>query len=399
LKLNDYRKIVGDDVVKEIKQKAKKFSKKHILCVNSTYQGGGVAELLNALVILFNDVGLDMGWRILHGTPYFFNVTKKFHNALQGDKINLSTEKKRIYYETNRRFSTFTHINHDLVIVHDPQPLPLIDFYEKTQPWIWRCHIDLSAANPELWKYLKKFIKKYDRLVISKEDYKKNISVPQTVIHPAIDPLSEKNRPLPKKFINKYLAKYGIKRDLPVISQISRFDKWKDPLGVIEVFEKVREKKRCRLVLLGSLATDDPEGHIMFKKIEERVLASERKKDIKLILVDDNILVNCLQRASSVIMQKSLKEGFALTVSEALYKETPVVASDVGGIPLQVINGENGFLRDPDDHEGFVDDIVRLLNDEKLRNKMGKHGKEYIKKNFLITRLMLDWLDLFDEYL
>jgi trehalose synthase len=399
LKLNNYKKIVGEDVVREIRQKAKKFSKKHILCVNSTYQGGGVAELLNTTVILFNDVGIDMGWRILHGTPYFFNVTKKFHNALQGDKINLSEKKKRIYYETNRRFSTFTHIDHDLVIVHDPQPLPLIDFYKKTQPWIWRCHIDLSDTNQELWSYFKKFIKKYDCLIVSKEDYEKNIPVPQAVIHPAIDPLSEKNRPLPKKFINKYLKKFGINQKLPIVAQVSRFDKWKDPVGVIKTFEMVREKINCQLILLGSLATDDPEGHIMFKEIEQNVLGSKCKKDIKLILVNDDILVNCLQRASSVVIQKSLKEGFALTVSEALYKETPVVASNVGGIPLQVINGENGFLHNPDDYESFAASIIQLLQNKKLRAQLGRHGKEYIKKNFLITRLMLDWLDLFEKYL
>lgn len=399
LKLNDYKKIVGNDIVNEIRRKAKKFSKKHILCVNSTYQGGGVAELLNTIVILFNNVGIDVGWRILHGTPYFFNVTKKFHNALQGDEINLSEKKKKIYYETNRRFSTFTHINHDLVIIHDPQPLPLIDFYEKKQPWIWRCHIDLSAANPEAWNYLEKFIKKYDHFVVSKEDYEKNISVPQTVIHPAIDPLSEKNRPLSAKFIHKYLKKHDINLNIPIVSQISRFDKWKDPMGVIKTFEIARKKANCQLVLLGSLATDDPEGHIIFKEIEQAVLKSKYKKDIKLILIDDDILVNCLQRASAVVMQKSIKEGFALTVAEALYKETPVIASNIGGIPLQIINGENGFLHNPDDYEGFADSIVRLLGDKKLRTKLGKHGKEYIKKNFLITRLMLDWLNLFDEHL
>lgn len=399
LKLNDYKKIVGNDVVNEIRRKAKKFSKKHILYINSTYQGGGVAELLNTLVILFNNVGIDVGWRILHGTPYFFNVTKKFHNSMQGDKINLSEKKKRIYYETNRRFSTFTHINHDLVIIHDPQPLPLIDFYKKTQPWIWRCHIDLSDTNPELWSYLKKFIKKYDHFVVSKEDYEKNISTPQTVIHPAIDPLSEKNRPLPAKFVNKYLKKHDINQDTPIVSQISRFDKWKDPVGVIKTFEIARKKVKCQLVLLGSLATDDPEGHTIFKEIEKNVENCKYKKDIKLILVSDDILVNCLQRASAVVMQKSIKEGFALTVAEALYKETPVIASNIGGIPLQIINGENGFLHNPDDYEGFADSIVRLLGDKKLRTKLGKHGKEYIKKNFLITRLMLDWLDLFEEYL
>jgi trehalose synthase len=399
LKLNDYKKIVGDDVISEIKKKAKKFSNKHILCINSTYQGGGVAELLNTLVVLFNEVGIDFGWRILHGTPYFFSVTKKFHNGLQGDKINLSKKKKRIYHETNRRFSTYTHIDHDLVIVHDPQPLPLIDFYKKTQPWIWRCHIDLSDTNQELWRYLKKYIVKYDHMVVSKEDYEKNIKIPQSVIHPAIDPLSEKNRPLPTGLINKYFKKYNINKKTPIISQISRFDKWKDPIGVIKIFEIVRKEINCQLVLLGMIATDDPEGQIIQKQIEKEIEKNKYKKDIKLILGADDILVNCLQKSSSVIMQKSIREGFALTVSEALYKETPVVASNIGGIPLQIINGENGYLNKPDDYESFAASIVQLLQNKKLSTKLGKHGKEYIKRNFLITRLMLDWLDLFDEYL
>ena len=239
LQLKDYRKIVGDKIIKEIEKKAKKFSKKHILLVNSTYQGGGVAEILNTLVVLFNNAGIDVGWRILHGTPYFFNTTKKFHNSLQGDKINLSEKKKKNYYETNRRFSTFTHIDHDLVVIHDPQPLPLIDFYKKTQPWIWRCHLDLSNSNLKLWKYLKKYIKKYDHVVVSKEDYKKNLSIPQNIIHPAIDPLSSNNKPFPQDFINKYLNKFGIDNRIPFIAQVSRFDKWKRS-------EERRVGKECR---------------------------------------------------------------------------------------------------------------------------------------------------------
>lgn len=397
--LKDYEKIVGPKIIKEIRNTAKKLNSKRIVMVNSTYQGGGVAELLNTLVVLFNEVGVDVGWRILHGTPYFFSVTKKFHNALQGDKINLSEKKKKIYYETNKRFSTFTHITHDLVVIHDPQPLPLIDFYKKKQPWIWRCHIDISNSNIELWNFLKKYIKKYDHFVVSKEDYKKNLSIKQSIIHPAIDPLSAKNRPMPKKLINKYLEKYNINKNKPIISQISRFDKWKDPIGVLKVFELVRKKINCQLILLGSLATDDPEGQIIFEEMEKEVVKSKHKKDIKLILIQDDILVNCIQRASTVVLQKSTKEGFALTVAEALYKETPVVASQVGGIPLQIIHGENGFLHPPKDYEGHSESIVKILKDKKLERRLGKHGKEYITKNFLITRLMLDWLKMFEEYL
>jgi trehalose synthase len=399
--LSSYGCIVGKQQIDEIHAEAKKLSGKHITCVNSTFQGGGVAEILNSIVPMFDQVGVDFGWRILHGTPDFFTITKKFHNSLQGDPINLSRRKKEIYFETNRRFSTFTHLEkHDLVIIHDPQPLPLISFYKKTQPWIFRCHIDISNPNKEVWDYLKGFIQKYDHFVVSLPEYKKDdLNMPQTVIHPAIDPLTAKNKPVSETKINKYLEKFGIDCEKPMISQVSRFDPWKDPIGVVKVFERVRKKTSCQLVLLGQFATDDPEGHKILMSLQKKVDKSPFKHDIKLLVVDNAFLVNCLQRASAVVIQKSLKEGFGLTVTEALYKGTPVVASKVGGIPLQVIDGENGFLHSPHDLNGFSNSIIKLLKDENLRATMGKAGKEHVKKNFLITRLMLDWLHLMNNVL
>ena len=396
--LKEYRKIVGEEIIEKIHEKAKKLFKKHIVCVSSTHQGGGVAEILNSLIFLFNEVGIKFGWRILHGTPDFFTITKKFHNSLQGAGIHLSENKKRIYTETNKRFSLFNHLDHDLVVVHDPQPLPLIEFYDKKQPWIFRCHIDLSNPSPELWKYLKSFIEKYDELVVSTEEYKKILTIPQTIIHPAIDPLSHKNRQVEKKTIEKYLAKNGINLKKPIISQISRYDIWKDPEGVIKIFDRVKKEVDCQLVLLGNAATDDPEGVKIYSKIVKKF---GDRKDIK-ILVNvsaNDLVVNCLQRISAVVVQKSSREGFGLTVSEALYKGTPVVASNVGGIPLQVINGENGFLHEPNDFEGFTESILKILKNRDLREKMGEKGKEHIRKNFLITRLMLDWLNLFERHL
>ena len=393
-------KIVGMSEIDKIQAEAEKLKGKHILCINSTYQGGGVAEILNSFVPLFDRVGIDFGWRILHGTPDFFTITKKFHNALQGNKINLSKRKKDIYYETNKRFSTFTHIDHDLVIIHDPQPLPLISFYEKKQPWIFRCHIDISEPNREVWDYLKGFIQKYDRFVVSLPEYQKNdLNIAQTVIRPAIDPVSVKNKPVSDTKISKYLEKFGIERKKPIISQVSRFDPWKDPIGVVKVFERVRKKMDCQLVLLGQFATDDPEGQKVLQSLEKKVNKSQFKEDIKLLIVDNAFLVNCLQRASSVVIQKSLREGFGLTVTEAMYKGTPVVASNVGGILIQVIDGVNGFLHNPSDYNGFSCSIIKLLKDEKLRVEMGKAGKEHVKENYLITRLMLDWLELLNKEL
>ena len=396
--ISSYAKIVGKTEIESIHTEAEKLADKHIICINSTYQGGGVAEILNSLVPLFDQVGIDFGWRILHGTPDFFTITKKFHNGLQGSKINLSQRKKDIYYETNKRFSTFTHIHHDLVIVHDPQPLPLISFYKKTQPWIFRCHIDISKPNADVWEYLKGLIQKYDHFVVSLEEYKKaDIKIPQTVIHPAIDPLTAKNKPVSENKITKYLSKFGIDRKKPIISQVSRFDPWKDPIGVVKVFELIRRKINCQLVLLGQFATDDPEGHKILLSLQKKVEKSPFKNDIKLLVVDNAFLVNCLQRASAVVIQKSLKEGFGLTVAEALYKGTPVVASNVGGIPLQVVNGVNGFLHEPHNLKGFSETVIKLLKDEKLRVTLGNAGKEHVKKNFLITRLMLDWIKLMNK--
>jgi trehalose synthase len=396
--ISSYAKIVGKTEIESILTEAEKLADKHIICINSTYQGGGVAEILNSLVPLFDQVGIDFGWRILHGTPDFFTITKKFHNGLQGSKINLSQRKKDIYYETNKRFSTFTHIHHDLVIVHDPQPLPLISFYKKTQPWIFRCHIDISKPNADVWEYLKGLIQKYDHFVVSLEEYKKaDIKIPQTVIHPAIDPLTPKNKPVSENKITKYLSKFGIDRKKPIISQVSRFDPWKDPIGVVKVFELIRRKINCQLVLLGQFATDDPEGHKILLSLQKKVEKSPFKNDIKLLVVDNAFLVNCLQRASAVVIQKSLKEGFGLTVAEALYKGTPVVASNVGGIPLQVVNGVNGFLHEPHNLKGFSETVIKLLKDEKLRVTLGNAGKEHVKKNFLITRLMLDWIKLMNK--
>jgi trehalose synthase len=398
--LRDFSNIVDQKLLNSIEEKAERLSGKHIVLINSTYQGGGVAEILDSAVILMNELGIKVGWRILHGTPDFFTITKKFHNGLQGEKINLSSLKKKIYYDTNKKFSLFTHIkDKDLVMVHDPQPLPLIDFYPKTQPWIFECHVDLSSPNPEVWNYLKQYICKYDHFIVSLDKYKQDLSIPQSVIYPAIDPVSPKNEYISEKIINKYMQKYDIDRNRPIISQISRFDKWKDPLGVLSVFEKVRETTDCQLVLLGSLATDDPEGQKIYEQVQAKTKKSKYVNDVKLLLIDNEFLVNCLQRASTVVIQKSIREGFGLTVSEALYKGTPVVASKVGGIPLQIIDGENGFLHEPRDYDGFANSILKILKDRALRDKLGSEGKAYVTKNFLLPRLLDDWLNLFETYL
>ncbi len=396
--LDDYRGIVGEEVIGRIFQKASPLVNKHFLHINSTYQGGGVAEILHAAVALMNDAGVDMGWRILFGTPDFFTITKKFHNALQGERINFTSIKKQLYLENNERFAQFSHIDHDGVIIHDPQPLPLIKFERKRQPWIWRCHVDLSHPDPKVWDYLMSFVLRYDMVIISDEKYKRpGLPIEQRIITPSIDPLSLKNIDLTQKDIAKYTSKFSIPLDKPIITQISRFDKWKDPEGVLKVFLRVKEKIDCRLVLCGNMASDDPEGVIIYEKIHKKAQKYIDKGDVILITVDNQILVNVLQRISSVILQKSLKEGFGLTVTESLWKETPVVASDVGGIPRQVIDGENGFLVNPRDIEGCAEKVIALLEDPALAKEMGARGKEHVRKHFLITRSLLDYFDLLQE--
>ena len=398
--IDDYREIIGDKAFADLFKKAINLTTRNILNINSTAQGGGVAEILESLVILMNELGIYAGWRILHGNPDFFAITKKFHNAIQGSSIHLSEIKKKLYLKANQNFSVFTHIDHDAVIIHDPQPLPLIRYYKKRQPWIWRCHIDLSNPHKQLWHYLEKYILRYDSVIISSENYRiDNFPIPQRVIAPAINPCSPKNIDLSPKEITKHCKKFNIPTDKPIITQVSRFDRLKDPSGVIKVFRKVKSKIDCRLVLCGSMAVDDPEGIKIYEQILNCTQKMIDKKDIIIFNVESDILVNVLQRISSVIIQKSIKEGFGLTVSEALWKETPVVASNVGGIPLQITDGKNGFLVEPLDCNGFADRIIYLLENPSIAEKIGKNGKEVVREKFLITRLLADYIDLLNELL
>jgi len=395
LRLEDFRTIVPDGRLAEIYTKARGLYGKHIVHINSTYQGGGVAEILPSLVLLMNDVGISTGWRILHGSPDFFNITKKFHNALQGATLNLSERKKQIYLQANDNFARFTHLYHDCVIVHDPQPLPIIRSYVKRQPWIWRCHIDLTDPHKQLWNFLEGYLLKYDQVVISSKKYiKDDLPVDQRIMFPAINPLTLKNKQLDEKTIVKYIKKAGIPNDKPVITQVSRLDPWKDPEGVLEVFKRVKEKVDCRLLFCYNLAGDDPEGVQMYTKIYRKAKKLVNNGDVLFVVGNNDILVNSIQRFSSVIIQKSIKEGFCLAVTEALWKGTPVVASNVGGIPAQIQDTKNGFLLEPKDTEGFADRIIHLLKNPREGQNLGQRAQETVKRKFLITRLLSDHLDM-----
>lgn len=391
--LNQYKKIIGEEKINEIIREAKPLRGKYVAHINSTFYGGGVAEIIESLVILMNDIGINAGWRQLKGSASFFEITKLFHNGSQGADVKLNKKIKKIYEEINRKNSLFMHIEkNDAVIIHDPQVLPLIKFYKKQQPWIWRCHIDITEPDKILWSYLKSFINLYDVMIVSDANYRKqDIKIPQEVIMPSINPLNDKNKKLSSAQIKSILEKIGIKLNKPIISQISRYDYWKDPLGVIDVFKAVKKKIDCQLVLLGNFATDDPEGDKVYREVLRKI---KNLKDAYVLLnvKDNDLAVNALQSASAVVLQKSLREGFAITVSEALWKGTPVIGGNVGGIPNQIIDGKSGYLIN--NIQECAGRTVELLKNEKLRKRMGKFGHEYVKNNFLVTRHLLDYIRL-----
>lgn len=396
--LHNYKSIIGAPEIAKIEKLAEDLHAKEIVHVNSVAVAGGVAELLNALVPLANGLGLRVGWRFLPGTTQFFEVTKRFHNALQGDKAAFSRRDFEIYLEVLERTSIFNHFDHHhLVMIHDPQALALIKFFRsRPQPWIWRCHVDLSKPHLPLWRHLRPFINQYNAAVFSHPRYRRrDIAIPQHTIAPAIDPLAAKNRDLPRTLCDKLLHKAGIDPERPLVAQVSRFDRWKDPLGVIEIYRLLKPRlPKLQLVLLGNTAPDDPEGPEIYRHVME---AKGQDADIHVIGVSDDLLVNAVQRCASVVLQWSLREGFGLTVSEALWKKTTVVARPVGGIPLQVINGKTGYLADTVAQAAQA--CLRLLEHSALRRKMGNAGQTHVRQNFLVTRLLKDELALWSTTL
>lgn len=389
--IEDYEPLIGSESVARILRKVDRVRDMHVVHINSTYYGGGVAELLSSLTLLMNASGIRTGWRVIEGRPDFFSVTKKMHNALQGGEINLTPLKKRIYEEVAYENAVRMHLEHDVVIVHDPQPLPIIQHYRKRSPWIWRCHVDLSQPNAELWKYLAPMIERYDAVVMSLPEYAQKLHAPQQFIMPAINPFSTTNKALSDAEIDDRLGHYGIPTDLPIVVQVSRFDRWKDPQGVIDAFRIARKEVDCTLVLVGNVATDDPEGQEVYESLLGR--AEER---IRILSVQDSALVNALQRRAAVVLQKSIREGFGLTVAEAMWKGTPVIGGKAGGIRHQIEDGVSGFL--VEDIEQAAQRIVQLVRDPGLRRRIGKAAKESVRQRFLMSRLMEDWLDLIGAF-
>ncbi len=390
-----YVGLIDAEIIAAIQRAARSIYGLRVLHVNSTFHGGGVAGMLNSLIPLMNDVGVNADWNLLYGDPAVFAVTKKLHNGLQGEDVEITQEEIDAYLSINQTFALYSPVIHHVVIVHDPQPLPMIRFRQRENPWVWRCHIDVSAPNPQILKLVSPFILRYDEAVVSTEAYQHpSWPIDTSIIPPAIDPFSEINREMTADEMDQKLAEYGLDCSKPVLVQVSRFDKWKDPLGVLETYQRVKQDTDCQLVLLGNMATDDPEGPEIYAQVVQK---ANELEDVTLITQTDPLLVNALQRCAAVVLQLSKREGFGLTVSEALWKGTPVVAGQVGGIPLQIDDGKTGFLIQPGDYDSAADRILRLLKDPALQEACGVGGREHVRRNFLVPRLLLDWLNVIRE--
>jgi trehalose synthase len=388
--LEEYVAITGQSVIDDLKLLAQRLKGKVIQHINSTAVGGGVAEILNRMVPLLRELGVDSRWDLIKGGEQFFEVTKKFHNALHGRPQDVIQSDFDVFMETSRKNIEEVNIYGDIMFVHDPQPIALVK-KKGDNKWIWRCHIDVSNPNQKVWGFLQDFIARYESAVFSAPAFAQKLPIRQFLIPPSIDPLSDKNKELPAEVIDRVLAKYNITADKPIITQISRFDRLKDPLGVIEAFLLVKKYIDCQLILAGGTAPDDPEDMIVFEEVKEK---AKQDQDIHILLLPQNDLeVNALQRASNVIMQKSIKEGFGLTVAEALWKAKPVVASNVGGIPLQIKHKYSGLLCHSIDGAAFA--LKQLLNSPKYAKKLGENGREHIRNNFLLTRHLRNYMLVF----
>ncbi|MGA3059382.1 MAG: glycosyltransferase [Candidatus Bathyarchaeia archaeon] len=399
IKIDDYLPIVGEEEVNSVKALAEPLKDKSVTHVNSTSFGGGVAELLQNLVPIMKDVGLDVHWEVIKGSVDFFHVTKKIHNALQGMSLDLSAEDVRTYLEFNRMNSESIILNTDFVVIHDNQPAAMIQFLPaKNDKWIWRCHIDLSTPNLAVWNFLEPYISRYDAAIFTSKKYvMPSLNVPKIFIRPpSIDPLSDKNKEITADKISEVLNKYDVNPEKPIITQVGRFDPWKDPLGIIDVYRLVKkEVPQLQLLLIAGMAADDPEGWIYFEKT-----ARHAGDDGDIHLLTDfkgvkDLEVNAFQRASQVILQMSTREGFGLSVTEALWKGVPVIGRNVGGIPLQINNGSNGFLVNTVSEA--AEKVQYLLNHKEEAKQMGVNGKEHVKSNFLIISDLKDYLKIFSE--
>jgi trehalose synthase len=396
--LDPYRSSAGSDVIDQLRELARPLRGCRVLHVSATPFGGGVAEILRSEIPLLRDLGIDAEWQIIRGNESFFRVTKAIHNGLQGSAVGLSADDEEQYLAQSERNARALDLQHDLVVVHDPQPLALRELCADgdTSRWIWRCHVDTSEPNPSVWAFLRPFLVRYAAGVFTLGGFvPPDFPLVRTeIIPPAIDPESPKNLPLSPELSRRVLEWIGVDTSRPLVAQISRFDQWKDPFGVVAVYRMVRERvPDLQLALVGSMALDDPEGWRVYRRIQDEV---EGDPDIHVftnLTGVGNVEVNAFQRHADVVVQKSIREGFGLVVSEALWKGTPVVAGRAGGIPLQLDDGQSGYLVDSVDE--CADRVEALLARPDLRRRFGAFGRAHVRDRFLLPRLITDELRLY----
>lgn len=389
--LDDYREVTPKGTVPLLRSLAARVRGRRFLHVNSTSQGGGVAEILHRLVPIMADLGVDARWEVIKGDPAFYAATKAFHNALQGQEQVITKTMRDDYLATNRANASNLSLEGDLVLIHDPQPAPLIDHRPPEGKWVWRCHIDLSHPQRQAWRHLRKYVTKYDAAIFSLPKFAQRLPIPQYLVYPLIDPLSKKNCDLSPTEVDEILARLAIPRDKPILLQVSRFDHFKDPIGVIRAYRLVKKHNDCRLVLAGGGAEDDPEGAAVLAEVREE---AGYDPDIHVLDLppDAHLEINALQRAATIVLQKSIREGFGLTVAEAMWKGKPVVGGAAGGITVQVIDDVTGYT--VHSVEGAAFRVRHLLNNPDVIARMGEAGREYIRHEFLITRHLADYLTL-----
>lgn len=388
--LQRYVSIVGEGVVNELRLLGERLAGRRVVNVNSTRVGGGVAEILNRLVPLLNEVGLNVRWEVVEGDTDFFNLTKRLHNALHGKAEAFTARDRALFDSVTASNLAKLDLDADVLFIHDPQPAGLVRA-RKDRPgkWMWRCHIDVSAPAEGAWEFIDSTVREYDLSVFSAPQFARSLPIPQVLISPSIDPLADKNRPLGQDEIDAIMTRLGITSDKPIVTQISRFDRLKDPLGVLTAWKQARQRVDCQLILAGGGATDDPEAAQVLQEVRE---SAGDDPDVHILDLPptSNIEINAIQRASSVVVQKSIKEGFGLTVSEALWKSKPVIAGAAGGIPLQVTHRYSGILTHTVEGTAFW--IKQLLSAPDYARRLGENGHNHVLNNFLLTRHMRDYM-------
>ncbi len=394
VELEEYREFAPKGVVDFLYRLSELVKGRRFLQVSSVRFGGGSAEVLRRTVPIMKSLGIDANWEVIAGVQEFFDVTKRLNNALQGQGQEPTEDMYSVYSQVNKRNAQALNLEADLIMVHDPQPAALVE-HKKDGKWVWRCDLDLSQPQRRVWSFLRRFVVKYDAAVFSLPDFAQRLPIPQFVIHPSIDPLSEKNRELSRSEVNRIMDRLGIPRDKPVLLQLSRFDRFKDPVGTLMAYRLVRKHHPCRLVLAGSGVAHDPEGEAVLAEVLER---ASKDPDIHILQLppEADLEINALQRSATIVLHKSIKEGFGLAASEAMWKGKPVIGGIAGGIAAQIVDDVTGYI--VHSVEGAAFRIRAMLNNPGMIGRMGGAAREHVRRNFLITRHLSDYLTLLKSF-